>query len=594
MQIVCDQCGKKYKTREQKTKPFKIRCTQCPNVFIVDPTQQAQGGDEATRQVSSAMASALQQGAGASAGAVAQQAPAPSVEWYAVIQGQQSGPFSLAQLQEAWAQGQLNEQSYVWRDGMAGWELITGVTELSSITQPASAPVATSSPTPTPAQQPAQQPTQEPAAHVQSTQSTPSQDHLMSSSSASAPLGLREEASTPDRSASAPQVERYTSQAEPQPSVEAHEAPAREPSAVLTTAQLKNQRNENSVLFSLDAIDALGAAEPERTPQAARASSPAVTNTGGSDGSGLIDISALGSALGESSPSQGGGAGTINLTQGMKRPAMVKRNSSLPLVIASVALTLIVAGGAFLWFYQSRPTPSPQVNKVTLGSPTPTSTGAQAVSSQSTNNATANGAQAETASGASEQAGSADTTSEPSTQVSAQTSAPAPQVKRRPAPKSKQRASRRSSSRSRSQTTRATPRTQRASRKPSRAPKKSTGEASSLLSSLRGGKKPGGAAPSLAVSSSPSRNLPKKPGKSDIVRAMRRVNVSRCASRDPSLKGKAVIDVRIVSSGAVQSANALPPFRNTPVGSCLEREVRKQRVPAFRDANIQFKFPFQI
>jgi hypothetical protein len=75
---------------------------------------------------------------------------------------------------------------------------------------------------------------------------------------------------------------------------------------------------------------------------------------------------------------------------------------------------------------------------------------------------------------------------------------------------------------------------------------------------------------------------------------MKRVNISRCASRDPSLKGKVLIDVRIVSSGAVQSASALPPFRNTPVGSCLEREVRKQRVPAFRDPNIQFKFPFQL
>ena len=76
---------------------------------------------------------------------------------------------------------------------------------------------------------------------------------------------------------------------------------------------------------------------------------------------------------------------------------------------------------------------------------------------------------------------------------------------------------------------------------------------------------------------------------------MRRVNTAMCAARQSGLSGKAIVRVTIVSSGAVTSAQVEnAPFKTSPVGACLEREVKKQRVPPFSESSISFNFPFTI
>lgn len=60
--------------------------------------------------------------------------------WMIAINGQQSGPFSVPQLQQLIANRQIDAQTYVWRQGMANWELAGNLTELASLFAPASPP----------------------------------------------------------------------------------------------------------------------------------------------------------------------------------------------------------------------------------------------------------------------------------------------------------------------------------------------------------------------------------------------------------------------------------------------------------------------
>lgn len=66
--------------------------------------------------------------------------PVPNVEFMVAVNGQQMGPFSVAQLQLMIQTGQINSNTYVWRQGMAQWELAGNVQELSSLFAPSCPP----------------------------------------------------------------------------------------------------------------------------------------------------------------------------------------------------------------------------------------------------------------------------------------------------------------------------------------------------------------------------------------------------------------------------------------------------------------------
>ena len=58
---------------------------------------------------------------------------APQVQYMIGVNGQQAGPFDWNQLQQLAQQGQLTAQSYVWKQGMANWELAGNVQELAPL-----------------------------------------------------------------------------------------------------------------------------------------------------------------------------------------------------------------------------------------------------------------------------------------------------------------------------------------------------------------------------------------------------------------------------------------------------------------------------
>jgi hypothetical protein len=62
--------------------------------------------------------------------------------------GQQYGPFNMQQLQQMLQNGQLTAQTYVWKQGMANWELAGNVQELASLFGAVPPPMPPAPPTP--------------------------------------------------------------------------------------------------------------------------------------------------------------------------------------------------------------------------------------------------------------------------------------------------------------------------------------------------------------------------------------------------------------------------------------------------------------
>lgn len=57
----------------------------------------------------------------------------PQVQYFVGVNGQQAGPFNWQQLQQLVAQGQLTQQTYVWKQGMPQWQFAGQVPELQSL-----------------------------------------------------------------------------------------------------------------------------------------------------------------------------------------------------------------------------------------------------------------------------------------------------------------------------------------------------------------------------------------------------------------------------------------------------------------------------
>ena len=62
--------------------------------------------------------------------------PIPNVQYHISVNGAQSGPFNMQQLAGLAQSGQLTPQTYVWKQGMPGWEFAGNVMELQGLFAP--------------------------------------------------------------------------------------------------------------------------------------------------------------------------------------------------------------------------------------------------------------------------------------------------------------------------------------------------------------------------------------------------------------------------------------------------------------------------
>lgn len=97
--------------------------------------QQSMGGMNNMGQMGGAPQMPGQKGMGGAPQMPGMGASVPQVQYYIGINGQQYGPCDWNKLQQLVQQGQLTQQSYVWKNGMAQWEFAGNVTELAPLFQ---------------------------------------------------------------------------------------------------------------------------------------------------------------------------------------------------------------------------------------------------------------------------------------------------------------------------------------------------------------------------------------------------------------------------------------------------------------------------
>jgi predicted Zn finger-like uncharacterized protein len=131
MKIVCDACSAKYSISDDKVqgKVFKIRCKKCSNIIVVRGNASA----AAVAEPSSPQEKDTRvfdygydenSGAGPAAG--------ESV-WHVVIDQDQVGPLSVAEVQKRFSAGEIDADTYIWREGFADWLPISQVDAFSSL-----------------------------------------------------------------------------------------------------------------------------------------------------------------------------------------------------------------------------------------------------------------------------------------------------------------------------------------------------------------------------------------------------------------------------------------------------------------------------
>ncbi len=124
MKVACENCSTRYSIDDDKVagKVFKIRCRKCGTSIVLRGDPGAAAADAAA--------------AGAGAG------PA----WHAVQDGRQIGPFDSGELRRRRAAGELDDESYVWREGFADWQPLGAVGELRSEAAPLAVSLMSASP----------------------------------------------------------------------------------------------------------------------------------------------------------------------------------------------------------------------------------------------------------------------------------------------------------------------------------------------------------------------------------------------------------------------------------------------------------------
>jgi predicted Zn finger-like uncharacterized protein len=310
MKIVCDNCSTKYSIADEKVrgKVFKIKCKKCSHIIVVKgqdvPAPVAAAGfDQKDTRVFDYSGFDGQQGAAAAANA-----PAGDAIWHLVIDREQIGPLTLAEVQAKWSAGEIDADSYAWREGFADWQRLGAIEELAFIHRMPQAAAAAPLP-PAPGAGPDLGDARAAATGLHDSGPTGKADPTDLFGAASAAAGGDEEpagdlfgaaksaAASTDGGvfSSAPAAARHSGAQDDlfsSAGAGAGGGLAAEPGRPMTA-----QRNENSVLFSLNNLAALATDVPAaRAPVGSGVTAAAPTMgsaSGNTEGSGLIDIRAM-------------------------------------------------------------------------------------------------------------------------------------------------------------------------------------------------------------------------------------------------------------------------------------------------------------
>jgi predicted Zn finger-like uncharacterized protein len=243
MKITCDSCGAKYTIADDKVRgrKVKIRCKGCGTAIVVDGQQ-----DKASASTSDAPPSAEGGEPGVPLEMGAASAPPPSGAdgaWSVNLSETDQRTLSTQEVVDGWKRGEITADAFVWREGMADWVPILESTDLKPLL---SAAKEKSSPT-------AARASATPAARVTGGRAQGGADLFAAAATAGAD-------DDDGAAAPAPIPARPPAGRPPTPGASASEE-----------AKPTGARNENSVLFSLDALKAgfAGPAPKQEPPKKA-------------------------------------------------------------------------------------------------------------------------------------------------------------------------------------------------------------------------------------------------------------------------------------------------------------------------------------
>jgi len=602
MKIVCDNCATKYSIADEKVrgKVFKIRCKKCSHIIVVrgnegaaaeaapDAGGDAFPGDEPPTTVAPGVASS----AAASADAV----------WHLVVDREQVGPLTSAEVRQKFAAGEIDVETYAWREGFADWLRLGSIDDFRDLG--------------------GAQPEPEGA-----TRRTDSADLFSNSGSAddSGDAGADLFGSAAPQAASAP----VPAAAEAfggggglfgAPEQAAPSRPARTSSPGFAASQpamamagggeavsdgggkMTGQRNENSVLFSLNNLQALasGGGGASAVPKPGVDNRPGFANSQ-TEGSGLIDIRAMAAstlAASPASPSARSGddldSAAAPIFSPMAAPILMPAAPSGPpkwiwavLGVGVLAVLGIIVVGILLLTRKpeatvvaagptapgaaanvganptATPTPAPAPEKTTAPAATPDKPEAKAAAPEKTDEKA--GAKSSSHGGKHEAKGAAAPSGKPSKAESSPGGLVPPPSESAPAP----------------------------------APKKSGGKKDALDDLLDGASpdKPAAKAAKheAADTGGGDDSLPEQLEKSQIVGGMSGVKgkVGSCYDQY-KVPGMASVNVTIGKSGSVSSATVGGSFAGTPTGACVEKAVKSAHFPKFKGAPMSLTYPFML
>lgn len=599
MKIVCQSCSAKYSIPDDKVqgkKVFKIKCKKCGEDILV---RGADAGGDA--DASAGHGQHMQMSDDEQTRIVQSEGSDPV--WHAVVNGEQSGPFSIDKLREMMATGAIDSETYVWRDGFSDWKPLREVAELSvlagAVPDRSASPVA-------------------PAASAGG-------DALFGSAPASSG-GLFGEAPKPAAKAVARTGGKVAAGGDLFASEPAASSSSKglfgggEEEDVSTSAsasprvdasKMTGARNENSVLFSLASLQQIaGASGP------AKVSDPGAANKSNADQSGLIDIKSMGATLAGGDKKKavdeiltvgGGGALASPLAAPVLAPVPTPAAAVEPeksqgmnktVLFSVIAVSLILGGAGIAAVVLMKNNNSAPQQTASTAAPPPATTNAPAATNAP---ATAQGATSATAAPAGTAPSGTQGSAPGGTTVAVNTEANAGNDTGRrdhgSSSNSSARSARSSSSggtSSTSNTGSSAPATNTSASSSSSATPSGTGCAARcrgnidcLLRCSTGG------ASAPAPSTTSASNAPEQPSRQDVISAMNGVRsaVQACGNGQT---GTASVTVTFASSGRVTTANVAPPFAGTPAGSCIARAVRAASVPAFTRPTFQVTYPFVI
>jgi predicted Zn finger-like uncharacterized protein len=350
MKIVCDACQAKYSISDDKVqgKVFKIRCKKCSNIIVVRGGAGAAEPAPAPQQEKDTRVYDYGYEGG-------DHAPAGDDSvWHVVINQDQVGPMTAVEVQQRFAGGELDSETYIWREGFSDWLPLSQVDTFAALLAAGTPPAATPRSSGGGAEAVASM-----FGGGDETGSAGRSDpgDLFAAASASP---ARQDDDGGDLFGNKPTTASHAQQG---------------------GAKLRGERNENSVLFSLNNLAQLASDKP--APAAAHAAtSPsalgAATGTSGGEGSGLIDIRSMASAYlggpgGSSAKPATAGIGSIDDLPvfgggGFSEPAVIvpiaarsNPNKLMYALIGSVGLLVVAAVIVVVVLLKGNDTRPPQV-----------------------------------------------------------------------------------------------------------------------------------------------------------------------------------------------------------------------------------------